>query len=91
MKTASITDIKNKLFEYVAGVRLSGEHVVITERDKPVAALVSIDQLDNLTTRDEIRGLSDIVGKWEGFEEIADDIEKAWASRGKDEGRKVSL
>lgn len=91
MKTASVAELKNNLSEYLANVRFSGEHVLITKRDKPIAALVSIDQLDQLKTRDEMRGLASVIGKWKGFEEIAGDIEKAWASRGKDEGRKVSL
>ena len=91
MKNASVAEIKNKLSEYIAKVSVTGEHVVITKHDRPVAALVSIDQLEHLKTRDEIAGLAAAVGKWDSFREIADSVNKAYSSRGKDEGRKVSF
>ena len=91
MKNVSIAEIKNKLSEYISKVVISGDHVIITKRDKPVAALVSLDQVEYLRTRDEIEGLASAVGKWEAFEEIKDEINNAYSSRRKDEGRKVSV
>lgn len=91
MKNVSLAEAKNKLSEYISRVAVTGEHVVITKRDRPVAALVSIDQLEYLKTRDELEGLAAAAGKWEDFDEISDNINKAYSARGKDAGRKVSI
>ena len=89
MKNVSVAEIKNKLSEYIARVSVTGEHIVITKRDRPVAALVSMDQLERLKTRDEAEGLASAVGKWESFGEISDSVIGAYSARGKDAGRKV--
>jgi prevent-host-death family protein len=91
MKSASVAEIKSKLSEYLARVSLTGEHVVITKRDRPVAALVSMDQLERLKTRDEAEGLASAAGKWDSFREIADEVSAAYSARGKDAGRKISF
>jgi len=89
MKNVSVAEVKNKLSEYIARVSVTGEHVIITKRDRPIAALVSIDQLERLKTRDEAEGLASAVGKWEEFGKIANSINEAYSARGKDEERKI--
>ena len=91
MKNVSVAEVKNKLSEYIAKVSVTGEHITITKRGRPVAALVSTDQLAYLKTRDELEGLASAVGKWESFGEIAEDVNTAYLKRSGDEGRKISF
>ena len=88
----SVAKAKSHISELIAKSQYSDERFIITRRNKPVAALVSLDDLEILEQFEEKQGLAAIAGKWQGFDEIADamgDIESLRASGGK--GRDVSL
>ncbi|NOQ16673.1 MAG: type II toxin-antitoxin system prevent-host-death family antitoxin [Methyloprofundus sp.] len=74
MSTISISVVKAKthLSELIAKSQLSPERFIITKHDKPVAALVSLDDLKVLEQYEEKQGLATIAGEWQGFEEVAD-------------------
>ncbi|NOQ13088.1 MAG: type II toxin-antitoxin system prevent-host-death family antitoxin [Methyloprofundus sp.] len=88
----SVAKAKSHISELIAKSQYSHERFIITKRDKPVAALVSLDDLKILEQYEEKQGLAAIAGKWQGFDEVADamgDIETLRAHGGK--GRDVSL
>jgi len=88
----SVAKAKSHISELIAKSQYSHERFIITKRDKPVAVLVSLDDLKVLEQYEEKQGLAAISGKWKGFDEVVDamgDIETLRASGGK--GRDVSL
>jgi len=88
----SVANAKSHISELIAKSQYSHERFIITKRDKPVAALVSLDDLKVLEQYEEKQGLAAIAGKWKDFDEVIDamgDIETLRANGGK--GRDVSL
>lgn len=92
MEKVSVAHLKSHLSELIAKSSHSHERFVITRRNKPVAALVSLDDLRVIEQHEERQGLASLAGKWQDFEEIAEnleDIEQLRKNGGK--GRDVSL
>ena len=88
----SVAKAKSHISELIAKSQYSQQRFIITKRDKPVAALVSLDDLAILEQHEERQGLSAIAGQWQDFNEVADamgDLATLRASGGK--GRDVSL
>jgi len=88
----SVAKAKSHISELIAKSQFSHERFIITKRDKPVAALVSLDDLKILEQHEEKQGLAAIAGKWQGFDEVVEamgEIETLRQSGGK--GRDVSL
>ena len=90
-KVVSVAEAKSHFSEYVSKVAYTGEKFVITKRGKPLVALVSIEDLENIKVKEEAKRLSEIIGKWENFEEIENNINKAYSSRKEDRARDVSF
>ena len=90
-KVVSVAEAKSHFSEYVSKVAYAGEKFLITKRGKPLVALVSIEDLKSIKVNEEEKGLSEIIGKWENFEEIEDNINKVYSSRKEDRGRDVSF
>ena len=94
MKTLSVSvaEVKAHLSEYVAKSAYYDFRIIITKRSRPVAALVSLIDLQELEQQHKRKGLGAVIGRWENFEEIAGEIEEAIESRQLEgEGRHVSL
>ena len=87
--TVQVVEAKRHFSDYITRSAHGDCRVVIKRRSRPTAVLVSMDDLRELEQLDKRRGLSDIVGKWSGFEEISDAVENA--RHGQDGGRDVSL
>ena len=88
----SIADAKAHISEIIAKSQHAQQRFIITKRDKPVAALVSLTDLAILEQYEEKQGLAAIAGKWQGFDEIEStlgNIETFRATGGS--GRDVSL
>jgi len=88
----SVAKAKSHISELIAKSQYSHERFIITKRDKPVAALVSLDDLKILEQHEEKQGLAAIAGQWQGFDEVEDamgKIDLLRESAGK--GRDVSL
>ncbi len=88
----SVAEAKSHISELIAKNQHSHDRFIITRRDKPVAALVSLDDLNILEQYEEKQGLAAIAGKWQGFDEVTEamgDIETLRANAGT--GRDVSL
>lgn len=73
-KAVSVAHAKAHISELIAKSQYSRERFIITRRNMPVAALVSLDDFKMLEQRTEKQGLAAIAGKWKGFEEVADAI-----------------
>ena len=91
MPTISVAEAKSHFSELLAKSAYNNEKFIITRRNKPIAALVSIEDLRKIEQYEERKGLAAVSGKWAGFEELAevlDDIESIRKNGGT--GRNVS-
>ena len=87
-----IAEVKSRFSEYASRSAHGHEHIVITRRGKPLAALVSLEELAMIESAGAARGLAMAMKKWEGVEEIREGVEEAYADRSNQgEGRDVSL
>jgi prevent-host-death family protein len=92
MPQVSIAEAKSHLSELIAKSSYNNEKFIITRRNKPVAALVSIDDLRIIEQHEQRHGLASLAGRWKGFEEVAehlDDLESIRRMGG--DGRDVSF
>lgn len=92
MSTVSVAEAKSHLSDLIARSEHGRERFIITRRDKPVAALVSLDDLRIIEQHRERQGLAAIAGRWPGFAEVAEaigDVDELRQQGGG--GRNVSL
>jgi prevent-host-death family protein len=64
----SVAEAKANLSAILSKSAYSNEKFLITRRNKPIAALVSVDDLKIIEQHQERQGLASVVGKWKGFE-----------------------
>nr|CAA6806237.1 MAG: Antitoxin [uncultured Thiotrichaceae bacterium] len=70
--TISVAETKAHISEFIAKSQHAHERFIITRRNKPVAALVSIEDLRLLEQHQEKQGLAAIAGQWKGFDEVVE-------------------
>jgi prevent-host-death family protein len=87
----SVADAKSNFSEYIARVAFANEKIIITKRGKPIAGLVSINDIKRLKNENETAGLKKIIGKWDNFEEIEPEIKKIFKKRSEEKPRDVSF
>ena len=93
----SAAKAKAQLSTLMAEVAYGGKRFIIERRGKPLAALVSVEELEKLEQSQELSGQTDwtlsLVGAWSVLtdEEIDSFIEEIYSSREKDLGRPVEL
>ncbi|RUM42337.1 MAG: type II toxin-antitoxin system Phd/YefM family antitoxin [Desulfocapsa sp.] len=75
MTTVSVANAKSHLSELIAKSSFGHERFIITRRNKPVAALVSLEDLQIIEQHEERQGLISIAGKWIDFEEVSSSLE----------------
>ena len=90
-KILSVAEAKSRFSEYISRVAYAGERYIIAKRGKPLAAFVSIEDLENIKVKKDKEKISEMIGKWEDFDEIEEDIIKIHNSRKEDRGRNVSF
>jgi prevent-host-death family protein len=90
-REAPVAELKARLSEYVSLSASRGERIVITRRGKPVAALVSLEDLQTLSQAEKRKGLSELIDRWEDFEDIAGSIDRIYRSRRDNGQRDVSV
>ena len=96
-KRVSAAQAKAHLSDLMAKVAYGGEQYVIERRGKPLAALVSVDDLERLdqgrATSARPRGALAIVGAWQEVDDRDLDalLADIYSARAKDTGRPVTL
>ena len=92
MPKISVAKAKAHLSDLIAKSALGHERFIITRRDRPVAALVSLEDLTIIEQYEERQGLAEAAGHWSDFDEVAKamgDLDTLRQNGG--EGRNVSL
>jgi prevent-host-death family protein len=93
----SAAQAKAQLSELVSNVAHQGSHYIIERRGKPVAALVTVGELEELERMrpkaERSLGALALVGAWReaGDEWIDDMVATIYAERDRDTGRPVEL
>ena len=96
-KSISLAEAKAKFSAIVDGVLHRTERYVIERRGRPVAALVSVEELERIEAdrpvADRPAGALALVGAWEDVDDAEIDalIEDLRAERERDAGRPVRL
>ncbi len=96
-KRISAAQAKAHLSDLMARVAYGGEHYVIERRGKPLAALVSVGDLERLeqgrATSERPQGALAIVGAWREVDDLDLDamIADIYSERVRETGRPVSL
>jgi len=92
MQHISVAEAKSHLSEIIAKSIHGHERFIITRRDKPVAALINLDDLKIIEQYQERQGLAAVASTWPDFEEMATPLLDLTALRKQGgEGRNVSL
>lgn len=95
MKTVTVAEFKRRFSELVADVRYHGERIIVARRRTPVAALVGLDDLEQLsktpTTGAPRRGLLAALGAWGDDTELDRLTNEIYAARETSVDRPVSF
>jgi len=93
----SVAKAKAELSALMAAVAYQGRHVIIERRGRPMAALVSVDDLEQLdrvrAASVRPRGALALIGAWSDVDdrEIEAMVADIYAAREQDTGRPVEL
>ncbi len=88
----SVADAKKHLSELMSRVAYNGERFLILRRGKPMAALVSAEDLARLEQQPAAaKGLLAAVGAWADFDDLDQVVEDIYRHRDQAQDRPVSL
>ena len=91
-KNLSVADAKKHLSELMSRVAYNKERFLIERHGKPVAALVSVEDLAKLEREPTVtKGLLAAVGAWSEFDELDEMVEHIYQQRGEARDRDVNL
>ncbi len=91
-KVVGVAEVKRHFSEVIGKVSHKGEHFIIERKGKPVAALVSVNDLESVEktgAKAKKGGLLAAIGAWEDFEGIEEVIEDIYEKRKKSKERRV--
>ncbi|MBA7686602.1 hypothetical protein ES703_95052 [subsurface metagenome] len=94
MRQVNLAKAKSSLSEFTNRAAYTGEHIIITKRGKPFAAIISIEDLELLEkvqAGSPEDGLLGAVGMAPEFEEVAEKAMEAYKERAGSFGRKVDI
>ncbi len=94
-------DVKTRLSEFINRVLYRDERIIISRRGKPIAALISLEDLHRLEAleREEKRGdepeaahaIMQAYGGWSARDDLDDLVAEIYADRETASGREVNL
>lgn len=93
----SVAKAKAELSALMAAVAYQGQHVIIERRGRPMAALVSVDDLEQIcrerAASSRPRGAVALIGAWSDADdrEIDAMVADIYSARAQDTGRQVEL
>ena len=90
-KKVAVAEVKSRFSELLSQVTHANQRIVVTKRQKPIAAIVTMDDLRRLNLMEKGSGLLSCVGKWDRFDEIVKDVEAVYNARNEDKPRNVSF
>lgn len=91
-KKLSVADAKKHLSELMSRVAYNQERFLIERRGKPMAALVSAEDLARLEREPKApQGLLAAAGAWSEFDELDEMVEHIYRQRREDRDRDVNL
>ncbi len=91
-KKLSVADAKKHLSELMSRVAYNQERFLIERRGKPMAALVSAEDLARLEQEPQgPKGLLAAVGAWSEFDELDEMVDHIYRQRGEAQDRDVNL
>jgi len=91
-KKIGVAEVKKQFSLLISEVSLRGEHFIIERKGKPMAAVVSVKDLDIIEDpkiRERKKGLLAAIGAWEDFDDLEKVIMKIYKGRGKAKERGV--
>ena len=94
MRQVNLAKAKSSLSEFAGRAAYTREHIIITKRGKPFAAIISIEDLELLEkvqAGSPEDGLLGAVGMAPEFEEVAEKAMEAYNRRTGDFGRKLNI
>ncbi|MCI0515937.1 type II toxin-antitoxin system Phd/YefM family antitoxin [candidate division KSB1 bacterium] len=80
----TITDAQKQLSELVARTFSSGARFILKKRIKPIAAIVSLNDLDLIKARDQMKAEDTLVtaaGAWSEFESLEQIVQLIYQNR----------
>ena len=90
--TVPVAEMKSHLSDYIAKSVHCRSRIVITRRNKPVAALVNLEDLRLIEQAEERRGMAAVRELWKNFDEVAPQVKNCFKTRKREgSGRNVSL
>ncbi len=78
-----VAEIKKHFSEIISEVAIKGEQVIIEKKGKPMAAVVSLKDLEMIEHSDKKKenGLLAAIGAWEDFDEIEETVAAIYKER----------
>lgn len=92
VKNLGVAEVKKSFSTVISRVSLKGEHFVIEKKGKPMAALVTIQDLQQIAGAGEKKpnkGLLAAIGAWEDFQDLEKTIGAIYGQRKKSKDRGV--
>lgn len=91
-RTIGVAEVKRNFSEVVSEVSKMGEHFIIERKGKPMAAMVSIKELEIIEkqkAQETKKGLLAALGAWEDFKDLDKVIKHIYKKRGEAKERKL--
>jgi len=89
-KNIGVAEVKKSFSAVISEVLLKGEHFVIEKKGKPMAALVSVQELQRIEgskEREKKKGLLAAIGAWEDFEDLESTVSDIYKKRKRSKDR----
>ena len=89
-KNIGVAEVKKSFSAVISEVSLKGEHFVIEKKGKPMAALVSVQELQRIEgskEKEKKKGLLAAIGAWEDFENLESAVSAIYERRKKSKDR----
>jgi prevent-host-death family protein len=90
-KNIGVAEVKKRFSEVINEVSLKGEHFVIEKKGRPMAAMVSVKELEMIESKKggKKKGLLGALSAWEDFENLENTVKALYKERGKSKDRDV--
>jgi prevent-host-death family protein len=91
-KKIGVAEVKKQFSAVISEVSLKGEQFIIERKGKPMAAMVSVKDLERMESpkrREKRKGLLAAIGAWEEFDDLEKMVMSVYAGRVKAKERGV--